>query len=91
MYIALKMHTICIFQRVVHQLAYNKTILKKVITHTQRDVMAQNKVGLISIAGVECGDIGPKLGYTNMTNGFLRLTNYRIPRENMLMKYSQVI
>ena len=36
------------------------------------------------------GDIGPKFGYFGMDNGFLRLTNVRIPRDQMLMKYSQV-
>lgn len=42
------------------------------------------------LPGVEVGDIGPKLGFTNSTNGFLRLTNYRIPREYMLMRYARV-
>ena len=40
--------------------------------------------------GVTVGDIGPKFGYDVMDNGFLSLNNVRIPRENMLMKYSRV-
>jgi len=36
------------------------------------------------------GDIGPKFGFDTIDNGFLRLSNVRIPRENMLMKYAQV-
>ncbi len=36
------------------------------------------------------GDIGPKLGYFGMDNGFLRLNNVRIPRDQMLMRYSKV-
>jgi len=36
------------------------------------------------------GDIGPKLGYDNMDNGFLRFDHVRIPRENMLAKNSEV-
>lgn len=36
------------------------------------------------------GDIGPKFGYEEMDNGYLKMDNYRIPRENMLMKYAQV-
>ncbi|XP_038051803.1 peroxisomal acyl-coenzyme A oxidase 1-like isoform X1 [Patiria miniata] len=43
-----------------------------------------------SLPGIELGDIGPKMGYANIDNGFLRFTHVRIPRENMLMKYSQV-
>ena len=41
-------------------------------------------------AGVTVGDIGPKLGYFGMDNGFLKLDKVRIPRDQMLMRYSQV-
>ncbi|XP_041481876.1 peroxisomal acyl-coenzyme A oxidase 1-like isoform X1 [Lytechinus variegatus] len=41
--------------------------------------------------GVELGDIGPKFGYSNIDNGFLRFNHYRIPRENMCMRHSQVM
>ncbi|XP_068932437.1 peroxisomal acyl-coenzyme A oxidase 1 isoform X2 [Petaurus breviceps papuanus] len=40
--------------------------------------------------GITVGDIGPKFGYGEMDNGYLKMDNYRIPRENMLMKYAQV-
>nr|Q8HYL8.2 RecName: Full=Peroxisomal acyl-coenzyme A oxidase 1; Short=AOX; AltName: Full=Palmitoyl-CoA oxidase; AltName: Full=Peroxisomal fatty acyl-CoA oxidase; AltName: Full=Straight-chain acyl-CoA oxidase [Phascolarctos cinereus] len=40
--------------------------------------------------GIIVGDIGPKFGYDEMDNGYLKMDNYRIPRENMLMKYAQV-
>ena len=43
------------------------------------------------MAGITVGDIGTKLGYNSIDNGFLRLDNVRIPRENMLMGYSQVL
>ncbi|KAJ8321687.1 hypothetical protein KUTeg_000158 [Tegillarca granosa] len=39
---------------------------------------------------VELGDIGNKQGFTNVTNGYLKLTNHRIPREYMLMRYARV-
>ena len=42
------------------------------------------------IAGITVGDIGPKLGYFGMDNGFLKMDKVRIPRDHMLMKYSQV-
>lgn len=45
---------------------------------------------LSSEAGITVGDIGPKFGYDEMDNGYLKMDHYRIPRENMLMKYAQV-
>lgn len=45
---------------------------------------------LLSVVGITVGDIGPKFGYEEMDNGYLKMDNYRIPRENMLMKYAQV-
>ena len=36
------------------------------------------------------GDIGPKYGYNTKDNGYLKFDNYRIPRRNMLMKYTKV-
>lgn len=44
-----------------------------------------------SAAGIVVGDIGPKFGFNEVDNGFLKLENVRIPRENMMMKYSKVI
>ncbi|KAK3759079.1 hypothetical protein RRG08_010693 [Elysia crispata] len=43
------------------------------------------------LPGVTVGDIGPKFGYAAMDNGFLSLNKVRVPRENMLMRYSQVL
>lgn len=37
------------------------------------------------------GDIGPKFGFNEVDNGFLKLENVRIPLDNMLMKYAKVI
>ncbi|MCI4375780.1 hypothetical protein PGIGA_G00113130 [Pangasianodon gigas] len=42
------------------------------------------------LPGVVVGDIGPKFGFDEVDNGFLKLDNIRIPRENMLMKYAKV-
>ena len=43
-----------------------------------------------AMKGVVIGDIGPKFGYQEMDNGFLKFDHVRIPRENMLMRYAQV-
>jgi len=42
------------------------------------------------LPGVTVGDIGPKFGYSAMDNGFLRFNQFRVPRDALLMKYSQV-
>eukprot|EP01016_Furgasonia_blochmanni_P055167 TRINITY_DN9188_c0_g1_i4.p1 TRINITY_DN9188_c0_g1~~TRINITY_DN9188_c0_g1_i4.p1 ORF type:complete len:493 (-),score=115.77 TRINITY_DN9188_c0_g1_i4:430-1908(-) len=42
------------------------------------------------LPGIECGDIGPKLGHKHNDQGYLRLTNVRIPRENLLCRFLQV-
>ncbi|XP_069105910.1 peroxisomal acyl-coenzyme A oxidase 1-like [Argopecten irradians] len=44
-----------------------------------------------SLPGIELGDIGPKFGFNSNDNGYLRLNNVRIPRENMLMRYAKVL
>lgn len=44
-----------------------------------------------SLPGVTLGDIGPKFGYNENDNGFLRMNKVRIPRGNMLMKHAQVL
>ncbi|XP_063147579.1 peroxisomal acyl-coenzyme A oxidase 2 [Candoia aspera] len=41
--------------------------------------------------GISLGDIGPKMGFQTIDNGFLILKNVRVPRENMLAKFSQVL
>ena len=39
---------------------------------------------------VTCGDIGPKIGYNNMDNGFAKFEHVVIPRRNMAMRFSTV-
>lgn len=40
--------------------------------------------------GVEVGDIGSKMGYNGVDNGFLRFDHVHVPRDAMLMRYSSV-
>ena len=46
---------------------------------------------LSTVPGITVGDIGNKFGFGANDNGFLKLDNVRIPRENMLMRHSQVM
>ncbi|KAG2893428.1 hypothetical protein PC115_g18467 [Phytophthora cactorum] len=37
------------------------------------------------------GDIGPKVGFNSLDNGYAVFRNVRIPRRNMLMRYAKVL
>jgi acyl-CoA oxidase len=39
------------------------------------------------LEGVKVGDIGPKLGYNSVDNGYLSFDSFRIPRTSMLSKF----
>jgi acyl-CoA oxidase len=40
--------------------------------------------------GVIIGDCGPKLGFQTIDNGFIGFRNYRIEKESLLDRFSQV-
>ncbi|KAL8212789.1 UNVERIFIED_CONTAM: hypothetical protein K2H54_058684 [Gekko kuhli] len=41
--------------------------------------------------GITVGDIGPKMDFAQTDNGYLMLKNVRVPKENMLARFSQVL
>ncbi|KAM8930329.1 peroxisomal acyl-coenzyme A oxidase 2 [Pelodytes ibericus] len=41
--------------------------------------------------GVTIGDIGPKMSFEHIDNGYLMMRNIRIPKKNMLCRYSEVL
>nr|XP_006196518.1 peroxisomal acyl-coenzyme A oxidase 2 isoform X1 [Vicugna pacos]XP_015091879.2 peroxisomal acyl-coenzyme A oxidase 2 isoform X1 [Vicugna pacos]XP_015091901.1 peroxisomal acyl-coenzyme A oxidase 2 isoform X1 [Vicugna pacos]XP_015091902.1 peroxisomal acyl-coenzyme A oxidase 2 isoform X1 [Vicugna pacos]XP_015091907.1 peroxisomal acyl-coenzyme A oxidase 2 isoform X1 [Vicugna pacos]XP_015091911.1 peroxisomal acyl-coenzyme A oxidase 2 isoform X1 [Vicugna pacos]XP_031542223.1 peroxisomal acyl-coe len=43
------------------------------------------------LPGITVGDIGPKMDFDDIDNGFLQLDRVRIPRENMLSRFAQVL
>ncbi|XP_053611180.1 probable peroxisomal acyl-coenzyme A oxidase 1 [Plodia interpunctella] len=43
------------------------------------------------LPGIKLGEIGVKLGYNTVNNGFLGFEQHRIPRDRMLMKNAQVL
>ncbi|XP_005387343.1 PREDICTED: peroxisomal acyl-coenzyme A oxidase 2 [Chinchilla lanigera] len=43
------------------------------------------------LPGITAGNIGPKMGLESIDNGFLRLDHVRVPRENMLNRFAQVL
>jgi acyl-CoA oxidase len=42
------------------------------------------------LSGVNLGDCGKKEGLDGIDNGFIIFNNFRIPRENMLNRFSNV-
>lgn len=42
------------------------------------------------LPGVQCGDLGPKIGYNSKDNGWASFNKVRIPRTNMLMGLCEV-
>lgn len=40
--------------------------------------------------GIECGEMGPKLGWHSKENGWCVFKNVRIPRKNLLSKFMSV-
>lgn len=40
--------------------------------------------------GVEIGDIGPKMGMNHLDNGYLKFTEFRVPKKSMLNKFSLI-
>ena len=53
-------------------------------------VQVRSMVDNRPLPGVTIGDIGPKFGANEKDNGFARFDHYRIPRENMLMRFARV-
>ena len=42
------------------------------------------------LPGIEIGDMGVKLGYNNIDNGYLIFTNYRVKRTCMMAKFASI-
>ena len=53
-------------------------------------VPLRNRTTHAPLPGIICGDIGPKLGYNSMDNGFARFDHVIVPRFNMLAGFANV-
>ena len=42
------------------------------------------------LPGIEVGDIGTKLGYNSIDNGYLKFTHYRVPRKALLSRFMSI-
>ncbi len=47
-------------------------------------VPIRSRVDHMPYPGVEVGDIGTKMGYNSVDNGYLKFDKYRIPRDALL-------
>ena len=42
------------------------------------------------LPGIEVGDVGRKLGYNAVDNGYLLINNIRVPRKALLSKFAEI-
>lgn len=42
------------------------------------------------LPGVQVGDLGEKLGFSSIDNGFLAFDNVKIPRKNMMQRFMHI-
>jgi acyl-CoA oxidase len=42
------------------------------------------------VPGVEVGDVGSKMGYGTIDNGYLSFNQVRIPRKNMMQRFLHI-
>ena len=57
--------------------------------HVEKHFLFNNR-NVFFYSGVELGEIGARFAHEAGDNGYLRLTNVRIPRNQMLMKLAHV-
>jgi acyl-CoA oxidase len=53
-------------------------------------IISESILYIIACLGVELGEISTRFAHFAGDNGYLRLTNVRIPRTQMLMRLAQV-
>jgi acyl-CoA oxidase len=53
-------------------------------------VPIRNKENHLALPGITLGDCGRKYGLDGIDNGFMIFDNIRIPRENLLNRFSNV-
>lgn len=73
-----------------HSVTQAKTFVKEKFIGIQTFVVPIRDHNLEVLDGIEAGDIGPKLGFHRVDNGYLKINHSEIPRNYMLMKYIQV-
>ena len=42
------------------------------------------------LPGIEVGDIGTKLGYNSVDNGYLKFDQFKVPRSSMLSRFAEI-
>ena len=75
--------------------ATHAIVMARLVTHRGEDkgphafvVQIRANEDHATMPGVTAGDIGPKMGYNAVDNGFLRFDHVRVPRRAMLMKHA---
>ena len=75
--------------------ATHAIVMARLVTHRGEDkgphafvVQIRANEDHATMPGVTAGDIGPKMGYNAVDNGYLRFDHVRVPRRAMLMKHA---
>ena len=53
-------------------------------------VRIRDEVAHTPLPGIEVGDIGPKFGYYSRENGFLRFSNFEVPKSSLLNRFIDI-
>lgn len=77
-------------QTATHTIVFAKLILNGEDLGTHNFIVRLRDDQFDPCPGISIGDVGPKRGLDGIDNGWVRFKQVRIPRTNMLMKWSQV-
>jgi acyl-CoA oxidase len=77
-------------QTATHTIVFAKLILNGEDLGTHNFFVRLRDSNFDPCPGISIGDVGPKRGLDGIDNGWVRFDQVRIPRINMLMKWSQV-
>lgn len=77
-------------QSATHAVIFAKLFTDDIDNGTHSFIVPLRDKNFDVLPGIAIGDVGPKRGRNGLDNGWIQFDNFRIPRKNMLMKWSQV-
>jgi len=80
----------CFGLMATHAIVYARLILKGKDHGIQAFMVQLRDENHDPMPGIDVGDIGPKMGYNLVDNGYCRFDHVRIPRDHMLSKYKVI-
>ncbi len=77
-------------QSATHAIIFAKLITDGIDNGTHSFIVKLRDDNFDVLPGITVGDVGPKRGRNGLDNGWIQFDHFRIPRKQMLMKWSQV-